>query len=141
MEDMASILQDSLRRMENMFASVIYQNAHGGAPAACAPPQQYATPPQQYAAPPCQYATPPPQQYSAPPPQSYTASAVPTSAGPCPEQKCHFDGCSRMIRDCPGAMDYINRASANGIQLTIGLSSPTTAGFRAGQRVIILKSG
>jgi hypothetical protein len=108
--------------MENIFAGVIYQNAHGGAPTAYAPAQQYATPPeqyatlpeqyatlpQQYAAPPCQYAAPPPQQYSALPPQSYTASAVPTSTGPCPEQKCHFDGCPRMIRDCPGAADYIN---------------------------------
>jgi hypothetical protein len=49
-EDTASILQDSLRWMENMFAGVIYQNAHGGAPAAYAPLQQYAAPPQQYAA-------------------------------------------------------------------------------------------
>jgi hypothetical protein len=38
-EDMASILQDTLWRMENMFAGTIYQNAHGGAPAAYAPPQ------------------------------------------------------------------------------------------------------
>jgi hypothetical protein len=103
MEDTASILQDSLWWMENMFASIIYQNAHGGAPAAYTPPQQYAPLPQRYAA-------PPPQQYSAPPPQSYTASTVPTSAGPHPEQKCHFDGCSRMIRDCLGAADYINRS-------------------------------
>jgi hypothetical protein len=101
-EDPASILQDSLRRMETMFAGVIYQNTHGGAPTAYAPPQQYA-------APPCQYAAPPPQQYSAPPPQSYTASTVPTSAGPCPKQKCHFDGCPCMIRDCPGAADYVRR--------------------------------
>jgi hypothetical protein len=72
--------------MENMFAGIVYQNAHGGAPAAYAPPQQYA----------------------ALPLQSYTAFTVPTSAGPRPEQKCHFDGCSRMIRDCPGAVDYIN---------------------------------
>jgi hypothetical protein len=116
-EDMASILQDSLRRMENMFAGVIYQNAHGGAPAAYALPQQYATLPQQYAAPPRQYAAPPLQQYAAQPLQqyaaqplqSYTASAIPTSAGPRPEQKFHFDGCSRLIGDCPGAMDYINR--------------------------------
>jgi hypothetical protein len=57
---------------------------------------------------PQQYAAPPPQQYSAPPPQSYTASTIPTSAGPLPEQKCHFDGCPRMIRDCPGTADYIN---------------------------------
>jgi hypothetical protein len=106
-EDPASVLQDSLRRMETMFAGIIYQNTHGGAPAAYAPVQQYAAPPQQYAAPPRQYAAPPPQQYSAPPPQSYTASAVPTSAGPRPEQKCHFDGCPRMIRDCPGAADYV----------------------------------
>jgi hypothetical protein len=41
MEDTASIFQDSLRRMENMFTDVIYQNTHGGAPAAYAPPQQY----------------------------------------------------------------------------------------------------
>jgi hypothetical protein len=95
--------------MENMFAGVIYQNAHGGAPAAYAPPQQYATPPQQYATPPRQYAAPPTQKYSAPPPQSYTASTIPTSTGPRPEQKCYFDGCSRIIRDCPGAADYINR--------------------------------
>jgi hypothetical protein len=68
--------------MENMFAGVIYQNTHGGALAAYAPPQQYAAPlqqyaslPQQYAAPPRQYAAPPPQQYSALLPQSYTASA------------------------------------------------------------------
>jgi hypothetical protein len=47
-----------LRRMENMFAGVIYQNAHGGAPAAYAPPQQYAALPQQYATPPRQYAAP-----------------------------------------------------------------------------------
>jgi hypothetical protein len=92
-EDLASVLQDSLQRMETMFAGVIYQNTHGGAPAAYAPPQQYAAPPT--------------QQYSAPPPQSYTASAIPTSAGPRPEQKCHFDGCPHMIRDCPGAADYI----------------------------------
>jgi hypothetical protein len=108
MEDTASILQDSLQRMENMFAGVIYQNVHGGAPAAYAPLQQYAAPLQQYAAPPRQYAAPPPQQYSALPLQSYTASTVPTSAGPRPEQKCHFDGCSRMIRDYPGTADYIN---------------------------------
>jgi hypothetical protein len=44
MEDTASILQDTLRRMENMFAGAMYQNAHGGAPAAYAPPQQYAAP-------------------------------------------------------------------------------------------------
>jgi hypothetical protein len=99
-EDPASVLQDSLQRMETMFASVIYQNTQGGAPAAYAPAQQYAAPPQQYAA-------LPPQQYSALPPQSYTASAIPTSAGPRPEQKCHFDGCPRMIRDCPGAADYV----------------------------------
>jgi hypothetical protein len=110
MEDPVSILQDSLRRMENIFAGIVYQNAHGGAPEAYAPSQQYATLPQQYAAPPCQYATPSPQQYSAPPLQSYTASAVPTSTGPHPEQKCHFDRCPRMIRDCPGAADYINRS-------------------------------
>jgi hypothetical protein len=108
-EDPASILQDSLRRMETMFAGIIYQNTHRGAPAAYAPPQQYAAPPQQYAALPRQYAAPLPQQYYAPPPQSYTASAVPTSAGPRPEQKCHFDGCPRMIRDCPGAVDYVGR--------------------------------
>jgi hypothetical protein len=102
-EDTASILQDSLQWMGNMFVGVIYQNAHGGAPAAYAPSQQYTTPPQQYAA-------PPPQQYSAPPLQSYTASAIPSSAGPRPEQKCHFDGCPRMIRDCPGTVDYINRS-------------------------------
>jgi hypothetical protein len=101
-EDTVSILQDSLRRMENIFTGVIYQNTHGGAPAAYTPPQQYAALPQQYAA-------PPPQQYSAPPPQSYTTSAVPTFAGPRPEQKCHFNGCPWMIRDCPGAVDYINR--------------------------------
>jgi hypothetical protein len=93
-EDTASILQDTLRRMENMFASAIYQNAHRAAPAAHAPPQQYATSL--------------PQQYSTPPPQSYTTSAIPSSAGPCPEQKCHFSGCPQMIRDCPGAADYIN---------------------------------
>jgi hypothetical protein len=80
-EDPASILQDSLWRIETMFTGVIYQNMHGGAPAAYAPVQQYATLPRR------QYATPPPQQYSTPPPQSYTASAVPTSAGPRPEQK------------------------------------------------------
>jgi hypothetical protein len=81
--------------MENMFAGAIYQNTHGGAPAAYAPLQQYAAPP--------------PQQYCAPPPQSYTASAVPSSAGPRPEQKCHFNGCPQIIRDCPGTVDYINR--------------------------------
>jgi hypothetical protein len=75
-EDTASILQDTLRRMENMFASVLYQNMHGGAPAAYALLQQYAAPP--------------PQQYSALPLQSYTISTVPNSAGPRPEQKCHF---------------------------------------------------
>jgi hypothetical protein len=32
-EDTASILQDTLWRMENMFAGTIYQNTHGGAPA------------------------------------------------------------------------------------------------------------
>jgi hypothetical protein len=79
-EDTASILQDSLQWMENMFAGVIYQNAHGGAPTAYTPPQQYAAPPQQYATPPCQYAALPPQQYSALPLQSYTASAVPVRA-------------------------------------------------------------
>jgi hypothetical protein len=99
-EDPASVLQDSLWWMETMFAGVIYQNMHRGAPAAYAPAQQYATPPRQYA-------TLPPQQYSALPPQNYTASAIPTSAGPRPEQKCHFDGCPRMITDCPGAADYI----------------------------------
>jgi hypothetical protein len=123
-EDPASILQDSLWRMETMFAGVIYQNTHGGAPAAYALVQQYATlpqqyatlphqyaaPPRQYAAPPRQYATLPLQQYSAPPLQSYTTSAVPTSAGPRPKQKCHFDSCPRMIRDCPGAADYIGRS-------------------------------
>jgi hypothetical protein len=108
-EDLVSILQDSLWQMENIFARVIYQNAHGGAPAAYAPLQQYAAPPQQYAAPSCQYATLPPQQYSTPPQQSYTTSTVPTSAGPHLEKKCHFDGCPRMIRDCPGAAYYINR--------------------------------
>jgi hypothetical protein len=87
--------------MENMFAGIIYQNMHGGAPTAYAQSQQYTALPQQYA-------TPPPQQYSAPPPQGYTASTIPSSAGPHPEQKCHFDGCPRMIRDCPGAADYIN---------------------------------
>jgi hypothetical protein len=30
-EDTTSILQDTLRRMEKMFASAIYQNIHGGA--------------------------------------------------------------------------------------------------------------
>jgi hypothetical protein len=63
-EDPASVLQDSLWRMETMFTGVIYQNTHGGAPAAYAPAQQYAAPPQQYAAPPRQYAALPPQQYS-----------------------------------------------------------------------------
>jgi hypothetical protein len=139
-EDTASILQDSLRWMENMFASVIYQNTHGGAPTAYAPPQQYAAPLQLYAALPQQYATPPPQQYSAPPPQSYTASTVPSSAGPRPEQKCHFDGCPRMIRDCPGAADYINCGLCKVIWQTIRLSSPTTAGFRAGLWVIISRN-
>jgi hypothetical protein len=43
-EDMASILQNTLRRMENMFTSAIYQNTHRGAPAAYAPPQQYSAP-------------------------------------------------------------------------------------------------
>jgi hypothetical protein len=43
-EDMTSILQDTLWRMENMFTGAIYQNMHGGVPAAYAPPQQYATP-------------------------------------------------------------------------------------------------
>jgi hypothetical protein len=88
-EDMASILQDTLQRMENMFASAIYQNTDGEAPTAYAPPEQYATlpqqhvtPPQQYATLPRQYAAPPLQQYSAPPPQSYTASTIPSSAGP-----------------------------------------------------------
>jgi hypothetical protein len=38
-EDTASILQDYLQRMENMFAGVIYQNMHGGAPTAYPPPQ------------------------------------------------------------------------------------------------------
>jgi hypothetical protein len=66
-KDTASILRESLQRMENMFAGIIYQNAHGGAPAA------YTASPQQYAAPPRQYTTPPPQQYAASPPQSYTA--------------------------------------------------------------------
>jgi hypothetical protein len=108
MEDPVSILQDSLRRMENIFAGVIYQNAHRGAPAAYAPSQQYTIPPQQYATLPHQYAAPPLQQYSAPPQQSHTASAIPTSVGPHLEQKCHFDRCPRMIRDCPGAVDYIN---------------------------------
>jgi hypothetical protein len=42
MEDTASILQDALQRMENMFTSIIYQNMHRGAPAAYAPSQQYA---------------------------------------------------------------------------------------------------
>jgi hypothetical protein len=93
-EDTAFIVQDTLWRMENMFTSTIYQNTHGGAPAAYAPLQQYAAPP---------------RQYSAPPPQSYTASAIPSSTGPRPEQKCHFDGCPQMIRDCPGAVDYIDR--------------------------------
>jgi hypothetical protein len=51
-----------------MFAGAIYQNMHGGAPAAYAPLKQYSTLPQQYSA-------PLPQQYSMPSPQSYTASA------------------------------------------------------------------
>jgi hypothetical protein len=38
MENMASILQDTLHRMENIFTSAIYHNAHGGAPAAYALP-------------------------------------------------------------------------------------------------------
>jgi hypothetical protein len=92
-EDMTTILQHTLWRIENMFARTIYQNTHGGAPTAYAPPQQYATPL---------------PQYSALLLQSYTAFAVPSSTGPRPEQKCHFDGCPRMIRDCPGAADYIN---------------------------------
>jgi hypothetical protein len=49
-EDTASILQDSLWWMDTMFAGVIYQNTHGGAPTAYAPAQQYAALPQQYAA-------------------------------------------------------------------------------------------
>jgi hypothetical protein len=110
-EDPASVLQDSLRRMETMFAGVIYQNMHRGAPAAYAPvqqyaalPQQYAAPPQQYAAPPQQYAAPPqqyaalprqyaalpPQQYSALPLQSYTTSTVPTSSRSSPRAKMPF---------------------------------------------------
>jgi hypothetical protein len=102
-EDAVSILQDSLQQMGNIFAGVVYQNAHGEAPTAYAPLQQYAALPRQYAA----FL---PQQYSAPPLQSYTASAIPTSAGPRPEQKCHFDGCPRMIRDCPCTVDYINHS-------------------------------
>jgi S-formylglutathione hydrolase FrmB len=94
--------------MENMFAGTIYQNRHGGASAAYAQPQQYAAPLQQYATPPQQYAAPPPQQYSVLLLQSYTASTVPSSAGPQPEQKCHFDGCHQMIRDYPHAADYID---------------------------------
>jgi hypothetical protein len=82
--DTASILQDTLQRMENMFAGTIYQNMHGGA-----------------------YTLP--QQYAAPPPQGYTTSAVPSSTSLRPEQKCHFNGCPQMIRDCPGTVDYINR--------------------------------
>jgi hypothetical protein len=38
-EDTASILQDSLWRMETMFTSVIYQNTHREAPTAYAPVQ------------------------------------------------------------------------------------------------------
>jgi hypothetical protein len=45
-EDTASILQDTLQRMENMFTSATYQNTHRGALAAYTPPQQYAAPPQ-----------------------------------------------------------------------------------------------
>jgi hypothetical protein len=123
MEDMTSILQDTLRRMESMFASAIYQNTQGALQSRqyAAPPQQYAALPQQYTTPPQQYTlplqqyalplqqyAPPPQQYALPP-QNYTASAVPSPAGPCPEQKCNFDGCPRIIRDCPGAEDYIGR--------------------------------
>jgi hypothetical protein len=48
-EDTASILQDSMWQIENMFAGIIYQNAQGGTPAAYAPPQQCVTPLQQYA--------------------------------------------------------------------------------------------
>jgi hypothetical protein len=39
-----------------------------------------------------------------------SASAVPSYAGPQPEQKCYFGGCPQMIRDCPGTADYINRS-------------------------------
>jgi hypothetical protein len=116
MEDTTSILQDTLRRMESMFAGAIYQNTQGALQFRqyAAPPQQYALLPQQYALLPQQYA-PLPQQYAplpqqyAPLPQNYAASAIPSSAGPRPEQKCHFDGCPHMIRDCPGAADYIGR--------------------------------
>jgi hypothetical protein len=41
-EDMKTMLQDTLRRIENMFTGTIYQNAHGRAAAAHAPSQQYA---------------------------------------------------------------------------------------------------
>jgi hypothetical protein len=52
MEDMTSMLQDTLRRIESMFAGAIYQNAQGVPQSQqyAAPPQQYAPPPQQYAA-------------------------------------------------------------------------------------------
>jgi hypothetical protein len=96
-EDTTTMLQDTLRRMESMFASVMSQNTQGARQYAASLPQ-YAPPPQQYA--------PPPQQYALSP-QSYTASAIPSTAGPRPEKKCHFDSCSHMIRDCPGAADYI----------------------------------
>jgi hypothetical protein len=76
MEDTASILQDLLWRIKNMFTGIVYQTAHGGASTAYAQSQQYTAPLQQYtaqlqqyAAPSQQYATPPPQKYSTPPPQ------------------------------------------------------------------------
>jgi hypothetical protein len=57
-EDTMSILQDSLHRMESVFAGAIYQSAQG-APQS----RQYAILPQQYAPPPHQYG-PPPHQYA-----------------------------------------------------------------------------
>jgi hypothetical protein len=103
MEDTASILQDTLCRMENMCTGAIYQKMHRGAPAAYTLlPQQYSTLLLQ------QYSTPPPQQYSALLPQSHTTSTVPSSTGPQLKQKCHFDRCPQIIRDCPGAADYIS---------------------------------
>jgi hypothetical protein len=97
-DDTASILQDTLCRMENMFAGTIYQNTHRGAPAAYTLPllQAYALMPQQYSILLLQqYSTPQPQQYSTPQPQQYstlllqshTTSTVPSSTGPPLEQK------------------------------------------------------
>jgi hypothetical protein len=85
MEDTTSILQDTLQRMESMFAGAIYQNTQGTPQSQqyTSPQQQYTLIPQQYAPPLEQYA-PPPQQYTLLL-QSYTTSAIPSSTGPFPE--------------------------------------------------------